>query len=130
MKQRLRTSKKVDLYLEEMHRSIKLSSKASLARIAIGYSLFIDKHDPTLQSEYEIQDTINGFEFQRHTLLGDHDREIYVMVEEHANRSLTEDDFYPKYVNAHIERGIKLLYSEFQYLGKEKFISFLLEVNQ
>ena len=121
---RLKTSKKTAIKIDELHRVVKFSTKAVLARIAIGLSLQ-DTSDPRDEFENQIRDN-SGFELARNTLLGDHEDVYRSLIIEHINTSLKEEDFFPTLVKAHIERGIYLLYAEYRMAGnKEKLISHL-----
>jgi len=127
MKLRLRTSERTDQYMETMQKTLKFSTKAALARIAIGYSVKQPK-DPMKDEQFNNND-VNGFEFQRPTLTGDDDDFFKAMVIQKANKPLSDEEYYPTYLKAHLERGMYLLYSEYKYLGsKDKFIEFLLRV--
>lgn len=127
MNERMKTSKKTHERLEAMQKSLKFSTKAALARIAIGYSLRFEG-DPRQDEEFLIVDN-SGFEFQRSTLTGDQDYIYKIMVIQHINKHIEDSEYYPKLLKAHLERGLKYLYSEFQYLGnRDKFFDFLLKV--
>ena len=40
-----------------------------------------------------------------------------------------DDEYFSKLLNAHLERGVNLLYTEFKFLGnRDKLLAFLLEV--
>lgn len=124
---RLRTSKQSDEYLDTMQKSLKFSTKAALARIAIGYSLHM-KGDPLEEEEFFQGDT-HGFEFQRATLTGDYDQAFKAMIIYKHGKTMDDEIYYPKALKAHLDRGVKHLYSEFKYAGnKEKFFDFLLRM--
>lgn len=125
---RLRTSKITDEKLEELHRIMNLSSKAAIARISIGISLKIST-DPRNEKIEQLNDN-TGFEFQRNTLAGDFDDVYRAMMTQHIGHHILDEEYFPKLIKAHIERGIFLLYSEYQLLGnREKLIDFLLGVS-
>lgn len=127
MNTRLKTSKNIEQKLNELHASLKFSSKAAVARIAIGLSLK-DVNDPRTQLEHLVSDT-SGFEFQRHTLTGDFDEIYKIMILQHINTEIDEDSYFPSLVNAHIERGINFLYSEYKMAGnREKLMIYLLGI--
>lgn len=125
---RLKTSRNVDVKLEDIKRVAKFSTKAAIARIAIGLSLK-DKEDPRLQLNNVVADS-SGFEFQRHTLTGDNDDLFKILLSQHIEKQLSDEEFFPELINAHIERGINILHSELKMAGnREKFIKFLLGVD-
>ena len=59
---RLRTSKKTEQHLEELQKVLGLSTKAAIARIAIGLSLN-SGNNPLEDTRFNIQDQ-TGFEIQ------------------------------------------------------------------
>ncbi|MFW5983375.1 MAG: DndE family protein [bacterium] len=124
---RIKTSKQSDEYLDIMQKSLKFSTKAALARIAIGYSIYMEG-DPINDPEFFNGDT-QGFEFQRATLTADYDQAFKVMIVQKHGRPMDDSIYYPRALKAHLDRGIKHLYSEFKYAGnKEKFFNFLLGI--
>lgn len=63
----------------------------------------------------------------RYTLLGNDETLYKLLFSEHLQMEIS-DDFFPVLLNAHLERGIRLLNSELKYTGnKEKFFSTLLK---
>ena len=92
-----------------------LSSKAALARIAIGLSLQ-EKSDPRNDSSLDIKDN-SGFEFQRSTLTAEFDSAYKAKIVEHVGEFVSEEDYYPHLIKAHIERGMRMLYAEYQMAG-------------
>ncbi len=124
---RLRTSKNTDIKLNELSKSLKLPSKASIARIAIGLSLK-EETDPRTDLNHIIADS-NGFEFFRHTLTGNKDVLYKLMIVQHLGETITEDEYFPGLFNAHLERGINLLHAEYKMAGNRvKLIKYLLGV--
>jgi DNA sulfur modification protein DndE len=122
---RLKTSKNVDEKLDEIKRVAKFSTKAAIARIAIGLSLRVEE-DPREQLVNIVADA-SGFEFQRHTLTGDYDDLYKILIAQHLGRQITDEEFFPEMFNAHLERGINMLYAELKMAGnREKLIKFLL----
>jgi len=127
MKQRLKTSKQTSEYLDEMQSTLRMPTKASLARIAIGLSLR-ETEDPTKDPEIELND-VTGFEFQRSTLTGEHDEIYKAMISQKHKVPLTDEQYLTKYLKAHLERGVAKLYSEYLYAGnREKLFKHLLEL--
>lgn len=122
---RLKTSKRTASKIDEIHRVLKLSSKAAIARIAIGLSLQ-DPSDPRVDYESVLDDN-SGFELQRSTLFGNFEGIYRALLAEHLYSNVSESEYFPNLIKAHIERGIYLLYSEFRMAGnKDNLISHLL----
>lgn len=123
---RLKTSEETERKIDEMNSSLRLSTKAAVARIAIGVSL---KKQEEPSYKFRSVDS-NGFEFQRFTLTGDYDDLYKAMIIEKHGKPLMDSEYFPKYVKMHIEHGVSLLYSEFRMAGnREKLISKLLSDN-
>lgn len=105
---RLKTSKQTKDIFEELGSSINLKPFA-LSKLAIALSL---------QREENIQDfksDTNGLELQRSTITGQYDTIYRCLVEENANKHLTDDEYFPEYTKKHIDRGAKLLIDKFKY---------------
>ena len=123
---RIKTSSNVKEKIEEMQRSLKFPTNATLARIAIGLSL----KDKTLPDNDIVRDS-HGLEISRYSLTGEDDAIYRALVIQHANKHYNDDEYFSKLLNAHIERGVNLLYTEFKFLGnRDKLLAFLLEVKQ
>lgn len=122
---RLRTSKKTEQHLEELQKLLGLSTKAAIARIAIAFSLK-SNNNPLEDPRFNIQDQ-TGFEFQRHTLLGEHDVLYKAMLTQSLGRALSDEEFFPRAVYCHLEQGVHLLLAEYKHHGnKAKLYTYLL----
>lgn len=116
---RLKTSKKAQDILLDLKSKTNITPNI-LARYAISLSLL----DPNKISKFNYDN--NGLEFQRHILTGKYDCVYKALIIQHAEEELTDDDYFPKYIKAHLERGIHYLNSEYNYAGNyEKFITAL-----
>ena len=84
-------------------------------RIAIGISLR-EKADP--RAEYvETKNDHGGANYQRETIVGG-DSELYrALMIEHMDQSVSEKEFFPELLGAHIVRGVNILYDEYQLKG-------------
>lgn len=101
-------------------------TKATAIRIAVALSLQ-DETNPLNQNETLPQDTV-GYEFSRSTITGDYDIIYKVIITQHYGKAIDEAVYFPKLFNAHIERGINILYSELKYCGNyEKLQNYLFE---
>jgi len=83
-----------------------------LCRLAVAKSLTIDK--PV--EDYSPSDS-KGLEFNRPTLTGDQDLLFKSLIIEHEKKPIDDDSFFSKYFRNHIERGINILYNEFQKIN-------------
>lgn len=58
-----------------------------------------------------------GRELNRQTITGDADPVYKCLMELYSNKHLTDEEFFPGYVKAHIDRGAILLDQEQRYGG-------------
>lgn len=107
---RLKTSKYAAEQLNQLKTVTNLTPNV-LARIAVGLSL----RDIHLNVD-AILDT-NGLEFNRHTLTGEYDFTFKALIAQHLEKEITDEEFFPKLFNLHLERGIRLLSNEYKYGG-------------
>jgi DNA sulfur modification protein DndE len=122
VKYRLKTSENASHKIDEIYKSLKLASRATVIRIAVGMSLR-DKEMPNTNVDEK------GLDIARYTLTGDDDAIYKALITQHFGRKLCEDEYFPKLFNAHIERGINTFYSEYKLLGnKDKTIKYLLSI--
>lgn len=105
---KLKTSKKtMDIFLD-------LQAKTNLrpfalAKLSIALSLL--KNDENLNFN-----TDNfGIELNKQTITGSNDAVFKCLIEKSSNRHLREDEYFPKYIKAHIDRGAVLLQNEYRY---------------
>lgn len=116
MNYKLRTSKKAEGDLKTLQNNTRLQPFL-LARLAI--SLSLKEENPV--DVNEVKD-ITGLEFNRNTLTGEYDGLYKSLVVQRLGRPLTDEEFFPGYVKAHLERGLPLLSEYYQYAGNvEKF---------
>lgn len=57
----------------------------------------------------------NGLELSRQTIFGDHDLLFKSLIVNTERRSVSEDEYFPTLVKAHLDRGAKLLENEKRY---------------
>lgn len=89
----------------------------ALSKIAIALSL----RQGALQ-ECDFQSDNTGLELSRQTIFSDHDTLFKCLIVNAEGHAISEDDYFPKTVKAHLDRGAKLLNSEDRY-GNNLFIS-------
>ena len=106
---KLRTSKETMETFDEIGTSLHLQPYA-LCKIAIALSL--RRHDV---GELDFQTNNDGLELNRQTITGEYDELFKALVISYHGESISDDDYFPKYLKAHIDRGAKMLYSEFKY---------------
>ena len=105
-------SQETMLIFEEIGLSTRLQPFA-LAKIAIAMSI---RNEEKLTTDEFLSDT-DGLELNRQTISGEYDDLFKALIVQHENKLLTDDEYFPKYLKAHLDRGAKLLYSEFKYSG-------------
>ena len=133
MNLKLKTTSNVESMLVDLQSSLQLSSKASVMRMAMAFSLHEIGDPRYINNELKSYDVKNqdGNEYLRFTILGSEDYLYKILFEQHLKNSILEDEFFPELVNAHIERGIKLLNSEFRYSkNKDVFFKNLFKVKK
>jgi DNA sulfur modification protein DndE len=116
---KIKTSKKT----EELFLAIEASENLqpyALSKLAISLSL---KSEIPL-SEDDFKTDNNGLELNRQTITGEYDELYKCLVTMKENRHIDDDEYFQKYIKAHLDRGATLLYSEFRYGGD--FVTHLL----
>lgn len=120
---KLRTSKDTMRIFEELGASIHLQPFA-LCKIALALSL----KDKELEDESFKSDN-EGLELNRQTITGEYDDLIKALVISHLGVMLSDEEYFPKYLKAHIDRGARILYTEFRY-SNGNFYKHLLDVDK
>lgn len=115
MNGRLTTSLDVEKKIIELQKLLKLSTKASVMRIAIGLSLK-SSTDPRIDFPEKSNDH-SGATYQRATITGEYDELYRALMTEQLQMELKEEELFPELYNSHISRGIELLYDEYQLRG-------------
>ena len=109
---KLKTSKKASEIFDRIESSENLPCY-TLVKLAMALSL---KSNVPL-SENDFQTNTFGRELNRQTITGDAEVLYKCLMELHAGKHLTDDEFFPMYVKAHIDRGAILLDQEQRYGG-------------
>lgn len=115
MNGRLTTSLEVEKKIIELQRLLKLSTKASVMRIAIGLSLK-SKSDPRIEYP-ESENDHGGATYQRITITGDYDELYRALMLEQLKKEIDDKEIFPELINSHISRGVNVLYDEYQLKG-------------
>lgn len=107
---KIRTSKKTMLLFEEMTACTNYAPFI-LSKLAISSSL---KSGIPL-SNYDYKTDTLGLELNRQTITGEWDELYKALIEMFEGQHVSDDDYFQKYLKAHLDRGAKMLHSEFKY---------------
>lgn len=105
---RLRTSKKTMIIFEELQNRTNLKPFA-LSKLAIALSL---KHDI---DGLRFNTDSNGLDLNKQTITGKYDTMYKCLIEQHCGHHLQDEEYFPQYIKAHIDRGAVILHNEFRY---------------
>ena len=115
MNGRLTTSAEVEKKIIEIQKLFKMPTKASVMRLAIGLSLK-NNTDPRIEFP-ERENDHDGATYQRITITGDFDEFYRALLIEQIGEKISENEIFPDLFNAHISRGVNILYDEYQLKG-------------
>lgn len=119
---RLRTSKRTHEIFEELENRTNYKPY-TLVKHAIAWSL----KENTSVADY-VTDS-DGLDLNRQTITGDYDAYFKVLIEQVEGRYLPEEEYFPKFVKAHIDRGSELLLDMYNHAGSmDKYIQQVLGV--
>lgn len=107
---KIKTSKKTMQLFEEMTASTNYAPFI-LSKLSISLSI---KSDIDLKDADFKTDTY-GLELNRQTITSEWDDLYKCLIEISENRHIDDDEYFQKYIKAHLDRGAKMLYSEFKY---------------
>lgn len=82
-----------------------------LSKLSISLSL---KSELPLE-EVDFRTDTYGLELNRQTITAEWDDLYKCLITISENRHIEDDEYFQKYVKAHLDRGAKMLYSEFKY---------------
>ena len=105
---KIRTSKKTEELFKLIEASENLQPYA-LSKLAISLSI---KSESALE-ESDFHTDNNGLELNRQTITGEYDELYKCLVAMKEQRHIDDDEYFQKYIKAHLDRGAKILYSEF-----------------
>lgn len=116
MKTRVYTSLEAKNILAELEIKTKLTPNI-ICRYGIILSL---KSNNKLKFNYDS----NGQEFHRPILTGDYDIVFRELIKQQENRHIEDDEYFVKYLKAHLENGVRLLKNEIEICGSfDNFIN-------
>lgn len=119
----LRTSKYAKDILTQLHASTGITPNI-LIRYAVSLSLRNSTEDKVTPVTKDFTD---GLVLNRNTVTGEYDYVFKMLITQAAEKELTDQDYFPGYFNAHLERGIRYLAAEYKSTGNfERFIRALL----
>ncbi len=107
---KLKTSKETMKYFEEIGGNIHLQPFA-LCKIALALSL---RENIPLAAD-DFKSNTDGLELNRQTITGEYDELFKALIISYNGKALTDEEYFPKYLKAHIDRGAKKLISEYRY---------------
>jgi len=114
---KLKTSKRTMDIFKNMEASQNLQPFA-LSKLAIALSI---KRGALSDIEYKTDN--EGLEMNRQTIFGEYDLLFRTLVEMVDKRNIAEDNYFPKMVKAHLDRGAILLENEDKY--SKEFYNYL-----
>ena len=113
---RLKTSKKTAEIFEELEKRTGFKPY-TLVKHAIAWSV---KENTSVEG---METDSDGLDLNRQTITGDYDEYFKVLNELVEGRHLTEEEYFPKYIKGHIDRGSKLLLDMYNHAGSvDKYI--------
>lgn len=121
---KLKTSKNTMHVFEEIGGAIHLQPFA-LSKIAIALSI----RDQNELNESDFATDNDGLELNRQTITGEYDELFKALIISKTKVVLSDEEYFPKYLKAHIDRGAKLLSAEYKYSGS-KFYQHLANLDQ
>lgn len=115
---RLKTSLQTKEIFEELGSRMNLKPFA-LSKLAISMSL--TNNEPI--ENYKSLDN-NGLELNRQTITAQYDLLFKALLEQHAGKHLTDDEYFPTHAKLHIDRGAIMLKNRYNYSSNmEHFIN-------
>lgn len=109
MTHKLHTSKKTQDIFNSLNKTTGLQPFI-LSKLAIALSV---RKGMVERIDYETDN--DGLELSRQTIFGDHDLLFKSLIINTENRLISEDEYFPSIVKAHLDRGAKLLEDEKRY---------------
>lgn len=82
----------------------------ALAKIAIALSIRAGGLEPA-----DFKTNTEGLELNRQTIFGEYETLFKALLAMERKSSLPDEEFFPKLVKAHLDRGAKLLQNEVRY---------------
>ena len=113
---RLKTSKRTQEIFEELESRTNYKPY-TLVKHAIAWSL---KENTSVSNFLSDSD---GLDLNSQTITGDNEVFFKMLIEQVEGRNLSDEEFFPKYVKAHIDRGSELLMDMYNHAGSvDKYV--------
>jgi len=106
---KLRTSSQTQESFNSLTQSLGLQPFI-LSKLAIALSIRKGK----LSTE-DFKSDNDGLELSRQTIFGNHDLLFKSLIVNNEECAISEEEYFPSYVKAHLDRGSKLLFDEKRY---------------
>ena len=115
---RLKTSLQTKEIFEELGSRMNLKPFA-LSKLAISMSL---TNNEPIENFRSVDN--NGLELNRQTITAQYDLLFKTLIEQHAGKHLTDDEYFPTHAKLHIDRGAVMLKNRYNYSSNmEHFIN-------
>lgn len=109
MTNKLRTSSQTQERFSSLSQSLGLQPFI-LSKLAIALSIRKGR-----LNEEDFNTNNDGLELSRQTIFGDHDLLFKSLIINNEERAISEEEYFPSFVKAHLDRGSKLLFDEKRY---------------
>lgn len=107
---KIKTSKRTMSIFEEIAAS---TNYAPFILSKLSISMSLKNKIPLKAIDFETDSY--GLELNRQTITGEWDDLYKSLIEIFEGKTLNDDEYFQKYLKAHLDRGSKMLYSEFKY---------------
>lgn len=106
---KLRTSKETQKVFSKVG-TVNGLQPFALAKIAIALSI---RQGPLKEQDFRTDN--DGQELNRQTIFGEHDLLFKCLIICNENRAISDNEYFPRIVKAHLDRGARLLGGEARY---------------
>ena len=96
-----------------------------LCKIAV--ALVIRAQECLVEADFKTDN--DGLELNRQTITGEYDDLFKALILQKENRSISDEEYFPKHLKAYIDKGAKMLDSEFKYSNNE-FYKHLVQIDK
>lgn len=120
---KLKTSKKTEEILTQIESSTNIPY-ATLVKLSLALSL---RKGPLQEEDFKTNNL--GRELNRQTITGDADALYKCLFEVCAHRHMSDEEYFPGAVKAHLDRGAVLRQNELRYSGND-FLQHLSELDK
>lgn len=113
---RLKTSAETENIFKELESKTNFRPY-TLVKHALAWSLRENKPIGDFESDS------NGLDLNKQTITGDYDAYFKTLIEQVEKRHLSEEEYFPYYVKAHIDRGAPIFRDMYRLAGNlEKYV--------